>query len=111
MGEETKIESWILYPEDGPGFVWKGLESVTVDTTSDPVDHELIFPDHLKCTFTATLKYPKFWRCKNRKRFKKLLMSTGLFDRNQAEHYVNGAHLDYGYQKAWNWIRLMLYGV
>ena len=109
MGEETKVEKMFMSIEDGPGFVWNGLDSVTTDISNEPIDGE--------CSFTLMIKIPKFFRCKNRKRYKKLMMSCG-FSRNYMDRYLKDA--DYlrfmvpnipGYQKLWDCNRRLVYGL
>ena len=117
MGEEVKVEHFIMEPEDGRGIVWSGLKSVTSDFSEDPIDVEKIVLGSMECTFTATLNFPKFFRCTNRKRYKKLLMSCGL-SRNCINQYLK--FVDYrrtinnrripNYQQLWNIQRFLLVG-
>lgn len=66
---------------------------------------------------TYTLKFPKFFRCKSRKRYKKLLMSIGL-SRNFIESYLNYLEslsvaipeYNYSYQELWDEVRRAVYG-
>ncbi len=85
MGEQVNIEKcWISV--DGESAVeWHGIQTVESE-----IDNQLMIGEQvdrglaagiIDCSFT--LKWPKYFRCKNRKRFIKLLMSTGL-DRNTA---------------------------
>ena len=50
--------------------------------------------------FAFTIKAPKRWRCKNRKRFIKLMMSEGI-SRNYAERLADFVRGWMPYGKAW----------
>lgn len=117
MGEEVKVEHFIMETEDRQGIVWPGITSVTMDISEEPVDVETFNLGSLEGSFTATVKYPKFWRCKNRKRYKKLLMSTGM-DRNFIDCYLQDLKSNrkerqsfcYSYQWLWDQLRRAIYG-
>lgn len=117
MGEEVKVERFIMETENGRGVVWPGIKSVTADFSEDPVNVEKIAIGPMECSFTATLKFPKFWRCKNRKRYKKLMMSCGL-SRNYMDQYLKftdslrtiDSERIPNYQRLWDMNRILLYG-
>lgn len=118
MGEETKIEKMFLTRDDGTEVEWNGIKSVTTDLFDYKFDKDGITLGPYEWSFTATTKYPKFWRCKNRKRYKKLLMSLGV-GRNYADWLIEGfvarkdiwpKECDFSYQELWNEIRINTLG-
>ena len=117
MGEETKVEKMFVTLEDGRGIVWEGIKDVqfTECIEHDYYDDTVVVPS-LTVTFEA--KYPKFFRCKNRKRYKKLMMSLGL-SRDYMDQYLKFAdtlrrmdakHLP-TYQELWNANRVNFIGI
>lgn len=118
MGEETKIEKMYMTFEEGRGIVWEGIKDVqfTECIERDYYDDTVVVPS-LTVTFEA--KYPKFFRCKNRKRYKKLLMSLGKIGRNYIDGYlkcidhmrtVNPKFVP-SYQELWNEVRINTLGI
>lgn len=126
MGEETKVEKMFLSLEDGQGVVWEGIKDIQVTECieHDYYDDTVVVPTitligDREASFTAVeVKYPKFWRCKSRKRFKKLMMSIG-FSRNQVDQYLMfadamralGEDCFPSYQQTWNANRLYVCGI
>lgn len=119
MGEEMKIEKMFMTLEDGKSFVWEGIKDVQFTESEDDDDivpHELL-PGR-EVTFTAEVKWPKFFRCKNRKRYKKLMMSLG-YSRDLVEIYFeliewlrrNIEEYNPSYQELWNEIRIYTLGI
>ena len=82
MGTEAEVEKCWIINEDGTRTEWSGLKSVTYDVSFESTDiHTVDLAIPYEASFSITLRWPKFYRCKNRKRFKKLMMSVGLYDR------------------------------
>lgn len=113
MGEETKVEKMFLTRDDGYKIVLDGIKDIqfTECIEHDYYDNTVVVPD-LTVTFEA--KYPKIFRCKNRKRYKKLLMSLGV-SRNYADWLIEGfvarkeiwpMECNFSYQELWNEVRV-----
>lgn len=108
MEDEVNVSGYII-DNEGRGFVWPGsLEELTLEPNETDISYSLtpLFEDF---TFTATVKWPKYFRCKNRKRFRKLLMSLGM-PRNYVNWLIWYERLDDSYpsyQEMWNEIRTM----
>lgn len=125
MGEETKVEKMFMTLENGRGIVWEGIKDIqfTECVEHDYYDDTVVVPSltfirDREATFTAEVKWPKFFRCKNRKRYKKLLMSLGV-GRNYADWLIEGfvarkeiwpKECDFSYQELWNEIRIKTLG-
>jgi hypothetical protein len=117
MGEETKIEKLFLNTEDGQGYVFEGIKDIqfTECVEHDYYDDTVVVPSltfirDRDVTFTAETKWPKYFRCKNRKRYKKLLMSLGA-GRNYADWLIERLvvckeiwpkECNFSYQELWN---------
>lgn len=98
MGPESKNEDYTLCL-DGMPIAWReplpeitvreeGVAELAGGLVCEPVE------------FTAHFKTPKRWRCKNRKRFIKLMMSEGI-SRNYAERLADFVRGWMPYGKAW----------
>ena len=112
MGTEAEVEKCWIINEDGTRTEWSGLKSVTYDVSFESTDiHTVDLAIPYEASFSITLRWPKFYRCKNRKRFKKLMMSVGLYDRNSCEKFIKLWNGTKSYQTTWNWLRMMLYGL
>ena len=125
MGEETKIEKMFLTRDDGYKIVLDGVKDIqfTECVEHDYYDDTVVVPSltfirDREATFTAEVKWPKFFRCKNRKRYKKLLMSLGV-GRNYADWLIEWfvvrkeiwpKECDFSYQELWNVIRINTLG-
>jgi len=118
MGEETKVEKMFMTTEDGRGIVWEGIKDIQF---TDSEDDDIVVPRELltdrEISFTAEVKWPKFQRCKNRKRCKKLMMSLG-YSRDLVEVYFglikwlryNIEEYNPSYQELWNEVRINTLG-
>ena len=88
MGTETKVEKMFMTLEDGQSVVWEGIKDIQfTESEDDDVIVPREFLTNREVTFTAEIKWPKFFRCKNRKRYKKLMMSLGL-SRDYMDQYL-----------------------
>ena len=87
MGEETKVKKMFMTLEDRQSVVFEGIKDIqfTECIEHDYYDDTVVVPS-LTVTFEA--KYPKFFHCTNRKRYKKLLMSLSKIDRNYIDGYL-----------------------
>ena len=126
MGEETKVEKMFISLEDGRGIVWEGIKDIqfTECVEHDYYDDTVVVPSltfirDREATFTDEVKWPKFFRCKNRKRYKKLLMSLGV-SRNYADWLIEGfvirktiwpKECNFSYQELWNEVRSKTLGI
>lgn len=73
-------------------------EIVVSADTPTPEGMSLLRPMEL----TVQIKTPKHWRCRSRKRFVKLLMSTKKLSRNEAERVAQAARImRVPYGEAW----------
>ena len=84
MGQENKIGlgNGTLYLNGEPIAWGQGeLPEITVPEEVREPQKSIGMCERMK--FTLTIKMPKRWRCRSRKRFIKLLMSKGI-SRNQA---------------------------
>ena len=115
---ETKEVKLYMKPEGSEEWIeWNGIKSITADTTGEPVDTDTLWlGSSIEGTFE--FKTPKFWRCKNRKRFKKLLMSEGI-SRDFVDCYLQELELRrnehpgfcYSYQWLWDQTRSAIHGL
>ena len=118
MGEETKVEKMFMALEDGTEVELNGIKSVTTDLFDYKFDKDRITLGPYEWSFTATTKYPKFWRCTNRKRYKKLMMSLG-YSRDLVEEYFRLyswlrtyiKEYNPSYQELWNEVRINTLGL
>ncbi len=107
MGETNELSNGKLYANDG--MVWKEVGRLSEMDISEGSEEFSNLP--LGMTFRGDFKFklPKFWRCKNRKRFKKLMMSLG-YSRDLVETYFhlygwmrkNIKEYNPSYQELWN---------
>ena len=98
MGPESKNEDYTLCL-DGMPIAWREpLPEITVreEGVAELAGGRVCEP----VEFTAHFKTPKRWRCKNRKRFIKLMMSEGI-SRNYAERLADFVRGWMPYGKAW----------
>lgn len=100
MGPENRFDpnSFTLFLGDTP--IARGeikLAEITVPPEMMEPTKELPY----QCVgFTLTLKTPKRWRCRGRKRFIKLMMSEGI-SRNYAERLADFVRGWMPYGRAW----------
>ena len=75
MGEQTDRK--LYFSVNGVDYTEiVGLQNIPdVTTAAEPVDHEFSLEG---CSIEFHIKKPKILRCRNRKRFAKLLMSIGV---------------------------------
>ena len=85
MGEQVNLEKCWISVDGEPAVEWHGIQTVESE-----IDAQLKIGEQVNMGLAAGIndcsfdfKWPKYFRCKNRKRFIKLLMSIGL-DRNTA---------------------------
>ena len=97
MGTESE-RSYAVYL-DGVPITPGPLPEITVPTDELGPGRILANPS-LEMTFTFKLKTPKLWRCRNRKRFIKLMMSKGI-SRNGAVWLADFMRKMMPYGEAW----------
>lgn len=126
MGEETKVEKMFLIVKNGHEVVIEGIKDIQF---TDCIEHayydntvvvpSLTFIRDREVTFTAETKWPKYFHYKNRKRYKKLLMSLGV-SRNYADWLIEGfvvrktiwpKECNFSYQELWNEVRIKTLGI
>lgn len=107
MGEKNNAEMTLYYSHGG---MFEKIETITeIPTLKTFVDGKRDAPlDLSDMSFTVTLKIPKHFRCKSRKRFIKLLMSKGM----RRDYDVLNANMmrESGLSYSDAWFRLMIFG-
>ena len=96
MGPESKHKYTLYY--NGEPLSLATLPEIAVPPDAPRPEVDLPFQS---VKFTVRFKTPKHWRCRNRKRFIKLMMGEG-WTRNWAEalaHLVRGSKIPYS--EAW----------
>ena len=100
MGPENgfDLNNVTLYLGDTP--IARGeIRLAEITLPPDALKLESVLPLQ-EVEFAFTIKAPKRWRCKNRKRFIKLMMSEGI-SRNYAERLADFVRGWMPYGKAW----------
>ena len=100
MGPENKFNpnDFTLFLGDTP--IARGeIRLAEITLPPDAPKLESVLPLQ-EVEFAFTIKAPKRWRCKNRKRFIKLMMSEGI-SRNYAERLADIVRGWMPYGKAW----------
>lgn len=109
MGDEVNVSCYII-DENGRAFdLPVRLEEPVIEPEETDISYKLTD----EVSFTATIKWPKYFRCKNRKRFRKLLMSLRI-PRNYVNWLIWYERLDNtypSYQELWDEIRRMYSGI
>ena len=97
MGPESKND-YTLYP-DGVPIARGEIQLPEITVPADAPERE-ITPLLEPMEFTMTVKTPKRWRCRSRKRYIKLMMSEGI-TRNYAERLADFTRKLMPYGEAW----------
>ena len=100
MGPENgfDLNDVTLYLGDTP--IARGeIRMAEITLPPDALKLESVLPLQ-EVEFAFTIKAPKRWRCKNRKRFIKLMMSEGI-SRNYAERLADFVRGRMPYGKVW----------
>lgn len=107
MGEKQNVETALFYAKDGR---FEKIETITeLPTITTFADGKRDAPlDLSDMSFTATLKIPKHFRCKSRKRFIKLLMSKGM--RRDCAVWNANMIREIGLSYSDAWFRLVILG-
>lgn len=97
-GEESKQESKLVAIIDGEYHEVKPLDATPLIEAID-AGAEMI--DRLKAEIVGELKAPKYFRCKSRKRFIKLLMAN-KFSKREAQGFAVVARIaGWTWEEAW----------
>ena len=98
IGEESKQESKLVAIINGEYHEVKPLDATPLIEAID-AGAEMI--DRLKAEIVCNLKVPKYFRCKSRKRFIKLLMAN-KFSKREAQGFAVVAWLAWrSWEEAW----------
>lgn len=98
IGEESKQESKLVAIIDGEYHEVKPLDATSLIKAID-AQAEMI--DRLKAEIVGDLKAPKYFRCKSRKRFIKLLMAN-KFSKHEAQGMAAIVYLaGWSWEEAW----------
>lgn len=95
---ESALMNGTLYLNGEPVVIGE-LPEITVPA-DEPGPGRILADPSLEMTFTFTWKTPKRWRCRNRKRFIKLMMSEGI-SRNGAVWLADFIRKMMPYKEAW----------
>ena len=98
IGEESKQESKLVAIIDGEYHEVKPLDATPL---IEAIDKGAEMIDRLKAEIVGNLKTPKYFRCKSRKRFIKLLMAN-KFSKREAQGMATVAYLaGWTWEEAW----------
>ena len=111
MGETVDTSQFMIVDDQGNTVKWDGIRDLEFETVvnDDAPYHSLLMvpnDDSLEVNLVCNLKV---MRCRNKKRFKKLLMSIGV-ERDLTEMYiwlVQAANMSYqdAWLKIWLWYK------
>lgn len=97
-GEESKQESKLVAIIDGEYHEVKPLDATLL---IEAIDAGAEIVERLKAEIVCNLKAPKYFRCKSRKRFIKLLMAN-KFSKREAQGFAVVARLaGWTWEEAW----------
>ena len=98
MGEESKLESELVAIIDGEYHEMKPLDATPL---IEAIDAQAETIDRLKAEIVGKLKTPKYFRCKSRKRFVKLLMAN-KFSKREAQGMAAVVYIaGWTWEEAW----------